>query len=232
MLATPGSVASQSLWPSWFAPGLSGFRHIPLARASFLFTRAWRSFTTVAILPHGVPSAFESCHLHVTFRMTRRLAQVNKLPLRIWPLSASGRLVAPGLSRIRHCLLAKTSFLSALVRRLFAAVSFSLSGSRAFSRVNRSCCYTRIVSCGLTMVCKQPLSLWLPSASGRRFCARSPAHSALFSCEKVLLVRFGVAAIHSRPILPRGLPSVFESLPYLFYTGWLGDFALWSGSNP
>jgi hypothetical protein len=92
----------------------------------------------------------------VTFRMTRRLAQVCKLPLRIWLLSASGRLLAPGLSLIRHCPLTKTSFLFALARRQFTAVPFSLAGSRAFSRVNKSCFYTRTVSCGLLRSASYP----------------------------------------------------------------------------
>jgi hypothetical protein len=86
------------------------------------------------ILPRGLPSVFESCYRFYT-RIVRWLPVVCKLPLSLWLPRASGRLFAPDLPRSRCILLAKAPFVFALVRRLFTAVSFSLTGSRAFSRV-------------------------------------------------------------------------------------------------
>lgn len=132
MLATPESVASQSLWPCWFPPGLSFLRHILLAKASFLFTWMWRLFATVSILPHGIPGAFESGYLQITFRIARRLAQVCKLPLKIWLFSASGRDLVRQVSRAIGTLSCKRSFLFALVWRLFATVAFYLAVPERF----------------------------------------------------------------------------------------------------
>jgi hypothetical protein len=79
----------------------------------------------------------------------------------------SARSLAP-----RHVLLAKASFLSTQVRRLFATVSFFLTDSRVFSRAAIYIFPFRMAR-RLAQVCKLPLKLWRFSASGRVFAARS-----------------------------------------------------------
>jgi hypothetical protein len=112
----------------------------------------WRLFATVAILPHGIPSAFESSYLQVTFRIARRLAQVCKLPLKIWLFSASGRdACPPGLSRNRNIFLAKGPFCSLWCGGCSQPSHSTLRFPSAFES-SLSCFYTSMVrwlDCGL-----------------------------------------------------------------------------------
>lgn len=134
-----------------------------------------RLFATVSILPHGIPSAFESGYLQITFRIARRLAQVCKLPLRIWLLSASGRdLVrqvsrAIGTSFLRKVLFVRSGVAVVRNRRILPC------GSRALLRAPYLVFTPRWFG-GLTVVCKQPLILWLIRASGRQ-CLRQFSRS-------------------------------------------------------
>lgn len=122
-------------------------RNIGLAAASFSFARAGRLFTTVGILPRGIPSAFESnIHLFSPGYEGGWLQSASYLWVCGFPVPLAVLVGASSLGPRNICL-AATSF---FVRSGLAVVRNRLilpRGSRAFSRVSS------IFSPGQTVAC-------------------------------------------------------------------------------
>lgn len=159
-----------------------------------------------------------------------RLAQVCKLPLRIWLLSASGRDLVRQVSRaigtpfLRKVLYVRSGVAVVRNRRILPC------GSRALLRAPYLVFTPRWFG-GLTMVCKLPLILWLIRASGRQ-CLRqfSRSFGTFFSRRSPFcsLERGGCSQPSHSSLR---ISSAFERSHLYFTPGGVGDF-LWSASYP
>lgn len=128
--ATPGSVASQCLWPCCFRQVSRRSERFPLGQV-LLVHLGGAPVHRRPILPRGLRGVFESHTSYFYTGWLGGLTVVCRLPLSLWLLSASGRpFCAPVLSFTRHFRLAARSFLPILAWRSFATVSFSLAGTR------------------------------------------------------------------------------------------------------
>jgi len=130
--ATPENLASQRLWPPCSCQVSRSFGTSLLQRRPFC--SLWRGgCSQPSHSPSRAPERFRELLsvLHPDSAVASYGLQATPESLAsqsLWPS------VAPDLPCLRCVLLAKAPFVFALVRRLFTAVSFSLTGSRAFSR--------------------------------------------------------------------------------------------------